>query len=451
MGPVILERLLARLEDPALAAHDPEAVSALRAALASRPAAAWRVSGGLHGTVSCWARSIGGTPRCLLELDQNGTLLTVARWDESAALSRAKLRLPDGRWVGIEPRAVGSPLWGKSDRLWLLNDAAPFEPRQELTHFQSVDYAAVAAIPPLANPQRLPPGAGTAVLNFLARLLADQRTPRVLYHGPYATEQLFTALVESFRYEAAASPLARFLESDLAWTPAPHERRFLADGTYVQLRDGVEKVVFSGKAYYRREWQTVIRGEPRVVREEAGAIVCSLWALGTAVEDHLILTTDGDLVRPVPTVSESGPSEPLTQAWRAAISVLLAQRSAPALRPWLHEALQALTLEWGPVTGDLLALNGARAVVSLKLSRLFRRGLAECRTRSEALALALALVNEVSRLLGPEVRRRAQSLLLALPEAAQRAALEHPPVAPPLRALENLALSLAAGEGCPRD
>ncbi|MBI4609273.1 MAG: hypothetical protein HY726_09700 [Candidatus Rokubacteria bacterium] len=453
MGPLIRDRVLARLDDPAVAAHDPETVSALRSALASRPDAAGLVSVGPHGTVTCWAEGVpGATPRRLVELDRHGRLLTVARWDASGALRLAKLRLPDGRWVGIEPRSADSPLWGASDRLWLLDASGAFVPAEELTHFQSVDYGAIGAIPPLADPRRLPPGAGTAVLNFLACLLQDQGTARVFYRGPYATEQLFTALLESFRYDPdASSPLARFLDSDLPWTPAPHERRFLADGTYVQLRAGVEKVVFRGNAYYRRPWQALVRSEPRVVRDEAGTVVCSLWALGTAVEDHLMLTADGGLARVVPIDPESGPSEPLGRAWRTALGALVAHQSAPALRPWLHEPLEALRLEWGPVTGDLLGLDGDRAVVSLNLSRLFRRRLAECGTRSERLSVALALISEVARLLGPTLRLTAQGALLSLPEAAQRAALEQSPPAPSLSAVEDLAQSLADGAGCPRD
>ncbi len=444
-------RLLAWLRDPAVAIHDPETTARLASALSASEDAGSLARVGRHGTVTCFAQSAAGDPpRCLLEFDRDGTLLTVARWDEGNGLRRAKLRLPDGRWVGIEPLAADSPLWGKSDRLWLLDEGAPFRPREALSHFQAVEYAAVAQIPPLAEPRRLPPGAGTAVLNFLAGLLLAQGAPRVFYRGPFATEQLFTTLLESFRYDpAATAPLRQFMEAGLAWTPAPHERRFLPQGIYVQLRDGVEKVVFRGKTYYRRQWQSVIRSEPRVVREEGGKVVCSLYALGTPVEDHLVLDADGEVAEILETVPESGDSAPLSPAWRAALGALLAHQSAPQLRPWLGEALEGLRIEWGPVNGDLLAADREGVGVSLKLARLFRRRLAHCQTRSERLWLALALISEVARLLGPLLRLRAQAILASLPEAAQRAALEKPPAAPPLTSLETLARALAAGEGCP--
>jgi hypothetical protein len=451
VGPTLRHRLLDWLADPAVASQDPETTSTVRAGLRASDDWGWLVSLGRHGTVICSARSsTDGPPRRVIELDRHGTLLTVARWDEPNRLRWAKFRLPDGRWVGIEPRSTRSGAWGESDRLWLLGDGAPFRPLEELGHFQAVEYLAVAAIPPLAEPRRLPPGAGTAVLNFLSNLLVEQGASRVFYRGPYATEQLFTALLESFRYAPAApAPLRQFVESDLAWTPAPHERRFLPQGIYIQLRDGVEKVVFRGKAYYRRQWQSVIRAEPRVIREEEGRVLCSLYALGTPVEDHLVLDADGEVAEIPETAPESGDGEPLSPAWRAALNALLAHQTAPALAPWLGQALQALRLEWGPVGGDLLEVSGELAVLSLKLPRLFRRRLADCQTRAEGLWLAVALVSEVARLLGPTVRLRAQAILASLPEAAQQAALENPAAGPPLTPLEDLAQTLAAGAGCP--
>ena len=195
-----------------------------------------------HGTVVTRRLGPAGQPLLLSEADRHATPLTVAEWDEAGRLRHAKVRLPDRSWVGIEPRAAESPTWGRSDRLWLLDPDKPFHPVEPITHFQSVDYGAVSFIPPLAEPERLPPGAGTAVLNFLASLLVDQGTTRVHYRGPYATEQLFTALLESFRYDpAATSPLDQFMGAPLAWTSAPHERLFSPAGAYVQLREGDRK------------------------------------------------------------------------------------------------------------------------------------------------------------------------------------------------------------------
>src|SRR5206468_2622297 len=126
--------------------------------------------------------------------------------------------------------------------------AGPWTPRKALTVFQSLDYERLDFIPPLAEPVRLLPGAGTALLDLLAGLMKDQGVTRVRYRGPYPTEQLFTALLESFRYDPAVTdPLGRFMDGgDLDWLPAPHERHQVAAGLSVQIRQEVDKVVVDG-------------------------------------------------------------------------------------------------------------------------------------------------------------------------------------------------------------
>lgn len=367
----------------------------------------------------------GRPPLRVFEVDRHGTPLTVAEWDDAGRLRRAKVRIPDGGWIGIEPGAAESPAWGRSDLLSRLEPDHPFRVVEPLTVFQSVDYGAVGFIPPLAEPERLPPGGGTAVLNFLASLLVDQKTPRVHYQGPYPTEQLFAALLESFRYDpAVASPLAQFMAADLSWIPAPHERLFGPAGLYVQLRDGVEKVVFGGRAYYRRRWQGVVRDEPRVVREDGERILCSLWVMDGPLEDHLILDRRGEVLAAPPVPAVEGRRTPLSPRWRSALGELVAHSGAPLLRPSLLGVVERLGLEWGPVAGDLVEAAGERLAVSLSLPRLFRRRLEGEPKPEERVRMALEFVREVAKLLGPAVRRKAQAALVALPEAGQQAALE---------------------------
>lgn len=50
--------------------------------------------------------------------DRRGTLVAAADFGPDSALSRAWVRIPDGSWVGIEPRATCDAPWGLSDRAW---------------------------------------------------------------------------------------------------------------------------------------------------------------------------------------------------------------------------------------------------------------------------------------------------------------------------------------------
>jgi hypothetical protein len=127
--------------------------------------------------------------------------------------------------------------------------------------------------------------------------MKDQGVARVRYRGPYPTEQLFTALLECFRHDPALDDaLRRFMDADdVDWIPAPHERHLVAPGVSVQLRHQIDKVVLDGVAFYRRDWQGVIRHEPRVVREEGARVICSLWALGRSLEDRLTLDRSGEV------------------------------------------------------------------------------------------------------------------------------------------------------------
>src|SRR5213593_720406 len=198
------------------------------------------------------------------EQDRHGSALSALEWSPDGRLSRASVRLPDGGWVSIEPGAGAAGPWGASDLV--TRDGRP------LTRLAALDWARVDRIPPLAEPARLPAGAGTAIFNLLARLAAEHGVDRLRYDGPYPTEALFVALLESFRYApASGDPLAAFMAGDLAWRPAPYTAAVEAHGAWVQWRDGrVEKIVADGRAYYRPDWQDLSRRGTRVVRDEAG-------------------------------------------------------------------------------------------------------------------------------------------------------------------------------------
>ena len=419
-----LSRLRAWLARPDIVALDPEGVAPLVTALedADPPVAAGRAG-------SLVAYAPGRTRRRLLQFDRRGHLVAACRWRDDGGLAWAKCLLPDGRWLGIEPRADTHPAWGGSDRVWLMEPDTAWTPREALTLFQSLDYARPDFVPPLLEPRRLPPGGGTLLLNLIAGLMKDHGVATVRYRGPYPTEQLFTALLECFRYAAGEGlPLERFLaDGALDWHPAPFETQHVRPGVVVQLRHQIEKVTVGGVAFYRREWQDIQRREPRVVRSDGDRVICSLWALGGPLEDRLVLDRAGEILEsPAPAPDTTAPA-PLPPIWHGALAELIARESAPALAPAIAAVTDDLALEWGPVPGDLLHVQGQRVRLSRRLREagaVARAGAASPQERAEQ---ALRFVLEIARLLGPEVRQRAQARLAALGEDEQRRVLEEAP------------------------
>ncbi len=366
-----------------------------------------------HGTAVTY--SVAG--RRMHERDRHGHDLAHLVWQDDGALAEASVRLPDGSWLTIEPRATEDAPWGASDRLW--------HGDQALTVFTAVDYARIGSIPSLAEPARVPPGGGTAVLNLIASLATDQHCPRLVYRGPYPSEQLFVALLESFRYDSGGDdPLSAFMTADLAWIPAPHERFLTEGGIWIQMRDGIDKVVWNGRAYYRSAWQGVRRHAPRSLREVEGHVLCSLEALGTTIEDHLRLHSDGEVIEILPAVPPAPGVLPAPPEVLAGVAAAVAARSAPALGPFIREAAAELTLEWGPVPRDLTALDGGRLRVTTRLWPVVRAHLTAAPTSDAEAHTALAVISELAHLAGDALRARAQARVAALPPEAQAAVLE---------------------------
>jgi hypothetical protein len=427
MDPSALPRLQAWIERPEIVALDPPRIEALARALHDDdpPVRVER-----WGTVVGYAS--GPPRRRLVQFDRHGHLIAACRWKPDGSLAWARCRAADGRWIGVEPGTDEHPAWGRSDRVWRLDGEEPWRPVEPLSVFRALDWAALDHIPPLAEPRRLPVGAGSAVLNLLAALMKDQGLPRARYRGPFPSEQLFTSLLESFRHDPAqALPLERFLaDGGLDWLPAPFESHQVAPWVTVQIRQDVEKVVADGVVFFRSEWQGIKRREPRVVRDDGERVVCSLWALGGPLEDRLFLDRSGEiLAAPAPRAREVAPA-PLPPVWNRALGDLIARESAPALGPAIVEVLGALDLEWGAVPGDLVRAWARRIRLSAELRAAATASLESASPGRERAEQALRFVLEVARLLGPEVRGRAQALLESLPEAEQVRRLSAPPEEP---------------------
>jgi hypothetical protein len=411
----------------------------------------------------------GAVPRRVLERDPSGQVTAAVERRPDGAFEAGWARCLDGTWVGVLPGGAEHPPWGPSDRI-----VGGRERPELLTVSTALDWDRIDAIPALADPARLPPGAGSAILNLLAGLAADQGAAALRYRGPYATEQLFWSLLESFRVDDPADGLARFLagaeaaflgatmrEAPVDWRPAPHERRLLPDGAGVQLRDGVEKVWWDGRAYYRPEWQGLGRDEHRVVRavvvEGRVTFVAGLVALGRPVEDHLVLDADGRVLdRPAP-AGPTGPDAeaPLDSRWAEALAALVPLQATALLRPAIRAVWPAFRLAWGPVTRDLVAARGERLRLSWALARLYRAGAAG-RDGAARRALGRDLVRTVLGLVGPPLRQAAAAWLADQP-AVRRSELLGPARPPDsdtvaleaAAALGRLLDALAAGEALP--
>jgi hypothetical protein len=213
------------------------------------------------------------------------------------------------------------------------------------------------------------------------------------------------------------------------------------------MREDLDKVVAHGVAFYRTDWQAVSRREPRVIRAVGERRICSLWALGRSLEDRLVLSPTGEVLEaPAPREDPRAPA-PFKPVWSAALAALIAHESALALDASIAETVAALTLEWGATPGDLLRISGPRVRVSRRLLDVGLEWIREAPPGADRGGRAGALALEVARLLGPEVRRRAQARLEALPPDAQRRAWEAAETAGqrPLGDAVGRLLSLLAG------
>lgn len=226
-------------------------------------------------------------------VDPDGLVAWRLVWRRDA-LETARLRLPDGRHIRVETDAGEHPLFGRVDHLWVEGEDAP------RGRFGAVHWSRPASIPPLDRPGALPPGAGTAVLNLLARLAAHVGTGPLRYHGPYPTAALFETLQASFavlgdRDEALARFTAEFESTALAgrmltvgvdFQPAPHEWLFVHPRLCVEARHGIERVFVDGQAYARGP------GGPRRLRSDGEEIVAYIEIAGAPWVDLIRLRSD---------------------------------------------------------------------------------------------------------------------------------------------------------------
>ncbi len=289
---------------------------------------------------------------------------------------------------------------------------------EPLTVMSAIDWER-PEIPAIAEPVRLPSGAGGVILNVLALLLAPSgvgfrrsgvglegrsgeeahnvsdrsRTNSVLtglrYAGPWPTSALYQALLRSFRTTATeaeftAGAMERALRGardalPFVFVPAPHERVVIAGG-HVELRDGLERAVIDRVAYGREG------GVARLVEDRA-----EVW-FGDAPWAHVAtFAPDGRLVdgpHPLPAC----PSDAIGKAFPAALCAAIADVVAEAVPETLAEAARAYVARGPIVWADLGARAATRAATGFAVHAAIWERLAPQGLARVALAIAEALV-----------------------------------------------------------
>ena len=180
----------------------------------------------------------------------------------------------------------------------------------------------------------------------------------------------------------------------------------------VQLRHEIDKVALDGVTFYRRDWQGVIRREPRVVRSEGDRIVCSLWALGRSIEDRLVLDRAGEVLEARFRRSRSRPA--VAAASRLEPGAGGADRPRERAGPGrlVGDVMAGLTLEWGGIAATCSAWRAATIGISRRLRDAAVTWIRDASRRRRARgARGGQFVLEVARLLAPTVRLRAQMRL----------------------------------------
>ena len=215
-----------------------------------------------------------------------------------------------------------------------------------VTAMSAIDWERPTQIPVVAAPGKLPPGAGSVILNEIARRARDAGVQALRYAGPYPTPALYRALLRSFRTTATEDEfthdvLARAMrlardEIAIDFQPAPHERVELACG-HVEVRDGIEAATIAGTRFER---------DGSIARLVDGA--CEIWFGDACYARIAELSPRGELI--------DGPHAPPPLASRVI---------GAAFPPELRAAIGELVAEAvpAPLAADARALVAQRAIV----------------------------------------------------------------------------------------
>lgn len=271
------------------------------------------------------------------------------------------------------------------------------------TAMTALDWARPCEIPAIAEPARLPLGAGGALLNVIALLARSAGVAALRYAGPYPTAALWRSLARSFRATGdeatfTADALGRALRVArdpiaIDFAPAPHERLAIPGG-FVELRDGVERAVLGGISFEPG-------GSPaRLVDQH-----CEIW-LGDAPYVRIAtLAADGALLdgpHPIPLCTSPVIGRGFPDALRLALAELVAEAVPPPLADDARALCAAGPLVWADLGArtarELPGDTAGFAVHAALWDRIAPLGLGR---------LALALAEALAPVIAAAVVRRA--------------------------------------------
>jgi hypothetical protein len=299
----------------------------------------------------------------------------------------------------------------------LLGDAHVIEHAgRAITAMSAIDWLRPTRIPTVAEPARLPPGTGGALVNAIATLAERAGVRALRYAGPYPTPALYRTLLRSFRASADEATFtadvlgraARLASDELPvdFAPAPHRRVEIARG-HVELRDHVERVVIDGASYERD-------GSPTRLARTTTGVAAEVWFGDAPWARIAALDASGALIAgphaPPPCASPVvGAAFP--PALRAALAELIADAVPSPLADDARAAVTSRSLAWA----DLGVRAARRAGTGFEVHAALWDRLAPFGLARLALALAEALVPTVVTTIIAEVVERRDNVAVARP------------------------------------
>ncbi len=335
-------------------------------------------------------------------IDRNGSVHATLTWREDQLET---LEVPG---AVVRGAVVDDALLGTAHAIERPPGGLALAPRLATT-LSAIDWARPTEIPAIAAPARIPAGAAAPIMNVIALLAARAGILALRYAGPYPTHALWRTLLRSFRTAATEDQLtddaldraARIARDPIAidFLPAPHERIAIEHG-HVELRAGIERVVFHGVAY-------VADGSPARLVADGTDVRAEVW-FGDDVLAHVATFAADGTVVDGPHSLRPYASGVIGRAFPPALRTALAELVADAVPEALAAAARATVarrpIRWADL-GARAAAHDHRgfAVHAALWDRIAPLGLAR---------LALALAEALGPVVAAEVAVEAAAVML---------------------------------------